>query len=301
MKNASIPSAVGAELRAARMAQNILLADAATQLRIKEAHLLALENGHFDDLPGAAYVSGFLRSYAQFLGLDAHAVQARFKQEMAALLPAPQLSMPTPIAESKLPNKAILFGSAALALLLLIVGSVWLFQEPTAEPAASASITAPAAPTTATAPVVSAVEQAASEPAIPVAAPAVSADEPAAIPSQLAKKEIIPITLHADGDAYVQVRDGQNRVILNRLLRPGQSLELPQGEGYRLTLGNAGGVRLSVGDKDFGIMGEAAEVRRNLPLTPAGLRRQAAPARAPAADVDAAPAQSSGQESGGQE
>ncbi len=61
---------IGQILREAREDLKNSLEDAAKSLRIKKEYLMALEEGNFDSLPGTTYVSGFLKSYTQYLGLN---------------------------------------------------------------------------------------------------------------------------------------------------------------------------------------------------------------------------------------
>ena len=70
---------VGARLREARIALGQDPADLARDLRIRKAWLLAIEEGHLDELPGAPYRIGFVRSYANRLGLDGAALAARLR------------------------------------------------------------------------------------------------------------------------------------------------------------------------------------------------------------------------------
>ncbi|GAB4532082.1 MAG: helix-turn-helix domain-containing protein [Parvularculaceae bacterium] len=72
---------VGAELRLARLKSDRSLEEVASRTRIKEAHLRAIEDMNVEALPGRAYALGFVRSYANFLGMDAQAVLERFKAE----------------------------------------------------------------------------------------------------------------------------------------------------------------------------------------------------------------------------
>lgn len=72
---------VGAELRLTRLKSDCSLEEVASRTRIKEAHLRAIEDMNVDALPGRAYALGFVRSYANFLGMDAQAVLERFKAE----------------------------------------------------------------------------------------------------------------------------------------------------------------------------------------------------------------------------
>ena len=62
---------IGSSLRAARMRQELELSQAERDTRIRAKYLRALEDERFDVLPGPAYTKGFLRTYADYLGLDA--------------------------------------------------------------------------------------------------------------------------------------------------------------------------------------------------------------------------------------
>ena len=42
----------------------------ARQLRIRAVYITAIEEGRLQDLPGTAYAVGFVRAYADYLGLD---------------------------------------------------------------------------------------------------------------------------------------------------------------------------------------------------------------------------------------
>ena len=61
---------VGSLLRQARLAQKGKLPEISENLRISHEHLKALEEDNVNGLPGLAYAVGFIRSYADHLGLD---------------------------------------------------------------------------------------------------------------------------------------------------------------------------------------------------------------------------------------
>ena len=71
---------IGASLkaRAARRARD--RATVEEQTKIRTALLRALESEEWDALPGHAYVKGFLRTYAQLLGLDADALVDEYRR-----------------------------------------------------------------------------------------------------------------------------------------------------------------------------------------------------------------------------
>jgi hypothetical protein len=62
---------IGSSLREARERQKFELSQVEGATRIRARYLQAFEDERFDILPGAAYAKGFLRTYADYLGLDA--------------------------------------------------------------------------------------------------------------------------------------------------------------------------------------------------------------------------------------
>ena len=62
----------------ARKERGLRTADVARELRISADYLKLLEAGNFDQLPAPTYVSGFLRSYGKFMGLDGADLAGRF-------------------------------------------------------------------------------------------------------------------------------------------------------------------------------------------------------------------------------
>ena len=135
-------------------------------LCIRYSYLDAIERGQYENLPGPTYAVGFMRSYADYLGLDGDQIVDRFKHEVEGIDSQTKLHFPTPAPEGKMPGGAVFLVAA-----LLFAGAygVWFYlsnqgdglgdlvapvpeqlQEmvggasPTAEPAAPAP--APAAP-----------------------------------------------------------------------------------------------------------------------------------------------------------
>jgi cytoskeletal protein RodZ len=66
----SSPILIGTALREARMNKGLDIADCAEAIFIRARYLAAIEDGRFEDLPDPAYVSGFVRAYADHLGVD---------------------------------------------------------------------------------------------------------------------------------------------------------------------------------------------------------------------------------------
>jgi len=99
---------VGALLREVREKSGRDLATAANTLRIRQPYLEAIEDGRFRDLPGATYAIGFVRGYADYLGLDGNEIVRRFKQENADLARTGQLVFPAAVSENSIPTSTLL-------------------------------------------------------------------------------------------------------------------------------------------------------------------------------------------------
>jgi len=86
---------IGASLREARLRRGLSASDVERELRIRERYLRALEEERWELLPGEAYAKGFLRTYADFLGLDGDLYldewNSRFshREDVAAVEPEP--------------------------------------------------------------------------------------------------------------------------------------------------------------------------------------------------------------------
>jgi cytoskeleton protein RodZ len=107
--------AVGALLRERREELGLDLEVIGEALRIKPMYLAALEQGRAQDLPGAAYAMGFIRSYAEILGLNGDRVIDSYKAEGADVHFRPDLSLPVPLDARSLPRGPILLVGVILA------------------------------------------------------------------------------------------------------------------------------------------------------------------------------------------
>jgi len=112
---------IGSALREARERRGLTLADVERETRIRARHLAALEDERFDRLPADVYTRGFLRSYAEFLGLDSglflDAYDARVPEPEPVLLPPPQLRPRAPISRRTLALAAFAAAVAGVGLL----------------------------------------------------------------------------------------------------------------------------------------------------------------------------------------
>ena len=282
---------VGEELREARNALGVSLEDAATQLRINKRYLQALEEGRVKDLPGAAYAVGFVRSYATALGLDPDEAVRRFRDVSGtAVTKSGELVFPEPVPRRGIPTGVL----AALGLALAMGGYIAWYQwsgrgervvdaVPPLPPRLERAADATAPRETPTAPV--------AEPPAPVPAPVAAPPPPRIDPD---KPRVV---IRAKGESWVQIRDNPgNRVLTDRVLRAGETIEIPNRAGIVLTTGKAENLDILLDGQDVDPFGGPG-VRRNIALEPERLRPQPAQAntsalapRPPAATTQAAPA-----------
>ena len=282
---------VGAELAAARDRLGWTLPDIAGHLRIRQSFLAAIELGRLDQLPGTAYAMGFVRSYAKALGLPPDDVARRFRSEAAEVDRKPELAFPAPVPERGVPAGAVVMLGAVLVVGAYIGWYKASGEKPGLEPVRPvperlAELAAPPVlPTPAPAPIAAPAVPLVLSP-LPVIPPssAAAAVVPNAIPQALtiqpapaqaglsALPEGTRIVLRARAEAWIQVRDRQGQVLLNRVLRTGEIWPVPAKLSLLLTTGNAGGTELLVDGTLSPSLGADGAVRRDLALDADAIR-----------------------------
>ncbi len=83
---------VGPRLKSAREAKGLSLAAVQHGTKVKIAHLAAIEAGDSASLPPTPFVAGFVKAYAQFLGLNPEEFSSAYKTEAAAAASQPRTS-----------------------------------------------------------------------------------------------------------------------------------------------------------------------------------------------------------------
>jgi hypothetical protein len=73
---------VGPILREARNRRKLDISTVEATIRIRARFLLAIENEEWDVLPGGVYTRGFIRTYANYLGLDGERLAEDFRREV---------------------------------------------------------------------------------------------------------------------------------------------------------------------------------------------------------------------------
>jgi cytoskeleton protein RodZ len=344
---------VGALLRRRREEIQQDIDDVSRQLRIRSAYIRAIEEGKFQELPGNAYAIGFVRAYADYLGLDGSNVVSDYRDELARRSRQNELVWPTEGSESRFPGGAIL---GVCVLLGLAIYGGWYYAtqsggtgiklidqvpdyikkatgvgqtaeseapaEPTRTEAQAATTTNPSPPPATppagseTAPAPSAATTAEPSPPPAVVATPSPSNEPAAValgqgqPAPSAAAPAAPATaapasettgnaavspspsvteeastaaqpapvppaakvvIRANRDSWIEIRDKDEAVVLQRVLRQGETFNVPDQKGLVMTTGNAGGIVIELEGRALQSLGSLGVVKRGIKLDPTAL------------------------------
>ena len=119
---------IGGSLREARLKRGLTPADVQKAIRIRDRYLQALEEERWEVLPGDAYVKGFLRTYADFLGLDGNLYVDEYNNRFAHEEELP--FVPERFARSgpRLSGTGLLRPAVAIGVIVAIVAAVAAWQ-----------------------------------------------------------------------------------------------------------------------------------------------------------------------------
>jgi cytoskeleton protein RodZ len=142
---------IGNSLREARLRQGYELPRVEADTKIRAKYLRALEEERFEVLPGETYVKGFLRTYAEYLGLDGQLYvdefNSRFTREEEPLAP-PRPPRQTSRSRAVESNFVIVALAGIIAVTILVVVA-WKFGS-SGTPASTGILPAVSTPTEST-------------------------------------------------------------------------------------------------------------------------------------------------------
>lgn len=286
---------LGNYLRSLREAKGSSLEDMARSTRVGIRHLEALEEERLADLPSPVFVRGFIRAYCSFLRESPEAALGHY-QELAGERAAAEAAITPPRPRNTGVSGSVLLGVALLLVLGigLAVLNLTVKREP-ATPVGAGKIEPRPAPAPAPAPVAApavappraaatppaqppAARAPAPEPARPasppapgptVATPPVPAAAPAASPAPTATPKAAPgsqrLVIKAVEPTWIRVQPDEGR-IAEELLPAGASREWTADRRFLVTIGDAGGVELTLNGRSLPPLGAKGTVIRRLEL-----------------------------------
>lgn len=256
---------IGAELRAAREARGLTLAQVAAETRIPQRHLQTIEEGNFAALPARTYAVGFSRTYAKLLDLDQEVVADTVRAELDAQEPR-QSSRPAsfePGDPARVPSSGLVWVVVA-ALLLLLAGGYFFMRTLFAPAAELPSLVAQEE-----------AERAAAAERQRAAAPA---------PGQTAAPSGPVVFTALEDQIWVKFYDAGGRQLMQKIMAKGESFTVPaDAEGPQIWTGRPDALAITVGGRPVAKLAEDDTVMRDVPVTAEALLARAAPAPGPAA------------------
>lgn len=249
----------GDELRRERQIRGISLEEISSATKISVRLLTALERGDIRQLPAPAFTRGFIRAYSRHLGIDPDDwVNAYLADLSGEPKEAPSAKRPRPRSRFWRGRRGtagmMVFGVTGV---LLILGFIANPQRRDRDHSASTIVPPRAAP-------VAFKNVALSNEPTPIIEPAVSS-EPGPAGAN------ISLILEFDQDSFAKI-EADGLTVLNGLVRRGETRRLSARGGFRVTLGNAGGVRVSVDGHALDPLGATGEVIRDVALPSAPSR-----------------------------
>jgi hypothetical protein len=120
---------IGHSLREARERQGLGYPEIELATKIRAKYIRALEEEDFTSIPGDAYIRGFLRTYAEYLGLDGDIYVdeygSRFITSWRDELPPRPERRRIRTGERRLERRAVLLVLAGIVLVTVLVFAAW--------------------------------------------------------------------------------------------------------------------------------------------------------------------------------
>ncbi len=242
----------GEELRRERLIREVSLEEISAATKISIRLLIALEASDLAKLPAPVFTRGFIRSYSRHLGLDPDEMVNAYLADLS-----PEKSRDSSAKKGRLRSRFLRGRRAAASTIVVSVTVILLVLGLIARPERRSASAVPIAQRR-VAPVT--FKNVAISPG-----PAPSAQEqPAAEPEKAASG--VSMVLEFEQDSWTEVTTADGQPIFSGLSRRGTRQRFESQDGFRLTLGNAGGVRVTVDGRPLEPLGGAGQVIRNLPL-----------------------------------
>ena len=249
----------GEELRRERVVREIPLEEIAAATKISLRLLTALEKSDLSRLPAPTFTRGFIRAYARHIGIDPDEKVNAYLADLAGGIPeAPGAKSARPRARfwrGRRSTAGVIVGG--VAGVLLVLGLIANPQRASRKPLAR--VAPPAAPVAFRNVGVS------SEPTPIIRQDTVEPASSVVPPPAAATPGIVSLLLEFDDDSWTEL-DADGRTVFSGLLRRGERKTFEARQGFRITLGNAGAVRVTVDGRALARLGQSGEVVRDLRL-----------------------------------
>jgi cytoskeleton protein RodZ len=285
----------GRRLRVQRQTRGLELERVAAQLHLRVPVVEALEQDNYKDLPSPVFVAGYLRNYARLLDLDPEPLIAAYRAAHPPSEPDTPRFKPGPrqAIGHEIGSGHILVRLISLGLIVAVIAMVILWWQnrvdlltiggetattalgtsadeatPLARnPADATAVPAPAPavvgslplPTPAQSSLTGAQDQTPGPVALALPAPAATPTPMEQTPPPAPTPAPNEVVLSFAGPSWVNVRDAAGTVVLNSEMRKGDTRVLTGTPPYKMVIGNARSVTLTVGGQPVALGGSRAQ------------------------------------------
>lgn len=272
-------TSAGALLREARLAAGVHIESIAFSLKVPVSKIEALENGDLSALPDAVFARALAASVCRALKMDSAPVLALLPQTKAQPLPANQEGVNAAFRDGSEHSGASgllarLSRPLGVTVVVLLIGagvlawmpSEWLEMNFANTPQPTSTVVVPAPNTEpdeqrlgvsvpvqspdVLAPVETSAPAPLTPPVAPVSSMLTSEPSPAAKPR---------LQLSARGETWIQVKDTQGAVVLERILRPGEEATVNQPGRLSVVVGRADVTEVRIAGEKLDIASSARE------------------------------------------
>lgn len=259
---------IGPVLRDAREGLGLSLKEAERSTRIRASYLEGLEKENPAELPGKSYAQAFLRSYAEFLGLDVDELSRLYRERSGWRRHQPRSrehASALPRERSRYRGTLLVFSLAVLAMIFLVTTLYMMGDSPRT---ASNLFSGGSSPTD------NGSGEGESEEAprreAGSATNSVSDEEGrgAETGSQSANLEqerpesqsLVATVRVSEAESWISIESEDGIVEYTGIAQPGFSQSFDVGDSFTITTGNAGAVDLDINGQEYGRLGESGEV-----------------------------------------
>jgi cytoskeleton protein RodZ len=245
---------LGASFKKARESKGLSLDQIARETRISTRFLTAIENEEFHLLPGGIFNRGFVRSFAQAVGLDPDQAVSDYDQ-LASIRDPGDIGSVTPPA----PKGERYLYPIAIGVLAVAIALFYIATRESGRTGDNRGLTPPAAV----------------QPSAPVSVQesTPTTPSPTSEPTErgLPATQTLTLDVEARERTWIKVTSDGNSVNSGEVLQPGMTRKFTAENSISISVGNAAGLTLKVNDMRLKPLGRSGEVR-SVTITPANLK-----------------------------
>ncbi|HAJ89490.1 MAG TPA: hypothetical protein DCM27_00515 [Rhodospirillaceae bacterium] len=260
---------VGDILRRARLKKGFSLQDIEAATRVTVQHLTAIEENRLELLPGRIYALGFIKAYAEHVDLDSRKLLELLKRQAGEKIAPKNI---TPVAPPILEDFSLPTGKMFALVFVLFIGA-FIFKSHYESQSYLMEEQIPAVPKDLIVQTTLLSKPEKTEPKVeqkPVPnSTATSLSELLAPPAPTNQ-----VVLKAIDNVWLEIRDSGKKTIFSRVLAVGEEYWIPVGQNdLTMTLGNAGGLQISIDGQALPFLGKTGQVIRKLSLNAEKLKQ----------------------------